>query len=731
MSYKDKLKPIATPTTYKSKLKPIATVSASPVIAPKPTKKVGYFGRIKAQVEEDAKTRAPKIREILQAGKEGKQSKLATGFQLGGQAIGGAFDAPFAAVEEAIPQFVKRAAKKAIFNPLAKGINLAADKISDIPSVQKFAMTDKGQEFARNVEAVPEYLNLIPAPKATKFIAKATEKTVGDLGVKAVGSFDKFAEQQAAKRATKAVKEIDSLAGKISQGAPEDIATFKKAVSNIEVKGVKTYKQLKDRISEKVSTLANKLDEVISKNPTTRTLANLGTVINTPTGKVQTNYVTDALAQLEQYFTKTNNLAGQAQVKGLLSKGNTSGLTIKEINDIARLHGRELSGFNANGELASGLSRQGAENTRAGLKRVARDLYGDKIFQEVDGEIASLISARDLVEKMETSVNKLKQKIMPRNLGQRAGRLAFQVANLFSFGGLKGFLEAALIPRGQGFKTLNAIDLEKFLSKNLKKMETLMDANLPENDLVRRLEDILQTAEQDKALLLPAAGQTGFPTRNTISLPQSARETNLGLDEVRGASINQSRTFPDNQPNTINASNTAQNVDIKPVIPRNDAVVDPYIPEDQLPVIQMGRLPRRKPISGPVVDYGTNPEVFTPENSSPFKKIKDYSVDGITYSEYKIPDQYPSLLTVAKSESGYRIQSIQVPENLQGQGIATRTYEALNKESLANTGYPLKSTITSKLSPSSKALWEKFVSNGKAKLHKGKTGFGDFYQFID
>lgn len=708
-----------TPTTQTASPSKVRFTPTAP--APAPKKKAGFFGRVKADVEEAGQVRGQKMRDILAAGKKGQQSKFETAAQFGGQLIGSAFEAPMSVIKQATPGIVKKVAKKAIFNPIAKYVEKSAQTLSDIPAVQKFATGRTAEEiyadaargdaeanavpielrpgaerFARNIEAIPEYANLIPAPKATKFIAGATEKTLGTGTRQVLGATTKFAEKQAVKRAGKVAKEIDTLAGKIAQGTPEDIPVFKKALSNIEVKGVKTYKQLKDRINEKIKLLSEKVDEVISKNPAVRTISNLKTVVNAGDQKITRNFVNDALKQLDDYFTKTNNIKGMAQVQTILQRGNTTGLTIKDINDLARLHGRELSGFNANGELASGLSRQGAENTRSGLKAVARDLYGDKLFQEADGEISSLIRAKDLVETMETNVNKLRQKIQPRGLGQRAGRLMFQVANLFSFGGLKGFLEAALIPRGQGFKTLNALDLEKYLSKNLKKIESLLDANLPENDLVKRLQDVITSAEQERRLLLPAPAQANLP-RNTINqLPSTEQPivSPFSLKNLREA-------------------------------------VEPHIPDDQLPVIKTGRLPKRKPISGPVVDYGSSPKVFTPENSSPFKKIKDYSVDGITYSEYKIPDQYPSLLTVAKSESGYRIQSIQVPENLQRQGIATRTYEALNKESLANTGYPLKSTITSKLSPSSKALWEKFVSNGKAKLHKGKTGFGDFYQFID
>ena len=63
----------------------------------------------------------------------------------------------------------------AFFSPVTKGINLAADKISDVPAVQKFAASDQGHALDRDVQAVQEYLNLVPGPKGASVLTKATE----------------------------------------------------------------------------------------------------------------------------------------------------------------------------------------------------------------------------------------------------------------------------------------------------------------------------------------------------------------------------------------------------------------------------------------------------------------------------------------------------------------------------------------------------------------------------
>ena len=68
---------------------------------------------------------------------------------------------------------------------------------------------------------------------------------------------------------------------------------------------------------------------------------------------------------------------------------------------------------------------------------------------------------------MSEDVNKLRNKITERGFGEKVGRLVFQVADKFTGGGLKGFIQS-FIPRSAGLKLMNALDLEKALQKNLK-----------------------------------------------------------------------------------------------------------------------------------------------------------------------------------------------------------------------------------------------------------------------
>lgn len=339
------------------------------------------------------------------------------------------------------------------------------------------------------------------------------------VGSKALGA---ATEASRVKKATDAV-------GRVLQGEIKDVPAARDVLSTIERKGINTYQDLVDRLHEKIGIISRTQDKAYEANNSVRTLDNLahGTTVGGTT--VKQNYVKDALDQLENFYTKTNDLPNATRIQQLVEKANTSGLSVKEINNIAREHGANLSGFNASGELASGLSKQAAENTRAGVKATVRDLFGNNLSKISDAELTKLIRVRDLAKDMAEKVNDLSQKIQSRGLGERAGRLIGQAVNLVGLNGPKGFLEYFL-GRGTGLKTLNALDLQKQLAKNLKLIQKAADPAALEKDVVTALEQFIKnTTGKLPPLLLPekagaAAPKTIFAAPGGKSLSPALQE---------------------------------------------------------------------------------------------------------------------------------------------------------------------------------------------------------------
>lgn len=325
--------------------------------------------------------------------------------------------------------------------------------------------------------------------KVAEYGTGAASLLTGLGGVKeAIKRTPVIAEKIAASNAGNASK----AAGEIVQGDIGDIDTAVGALSSLKTKGVKKYKDLVGELDNKITQGSQLLDGVLNTSTQAKKLGELGLKTKIGNQTVSHNYAEDAIGQLREFYTKTNDIENLAKINQLKQKAESSGLTIKELNDLAKQHGRDLNGFNANGELASGLSKQSAENTRTGLKSTARDLFGDPIYKNTDEQLSKLIRTRKLVADMAEKVNDLEQKIQTRGLGEKAGRLMGQVINVVGMNGPKGLIEYFL-GRGTGLKTMNALDLEKKLQGNLKQLEKIVDGNTSEADMIKKLEDFLKS----------------------------------------------------------------------------------------------------------------------------------------------------------------------------------------------------------------------------------------------
>lgn len=457
-----------------------AAKSSTSVTLPK---KKGFVERTKDVITD----RSEKAGEIADKTYSKKQNFLSGVLQTAGNAAGALGDIGFEAAKTVLPQKVKDVAKK--------GIEAVASTKPVQSTIEKYNEWAKQHpEAASNLGATFDLGTLLTGSKllesGTGKLVNATEK----VAKKTVDVAKKPIEKIVATKAVEKAKTLTELPGQILQGTKADIPKVKNALLHIDPKNIKTYTDLKNELTEKIKSASRNLDETLGKDTTLRKLDEL--VISSKVGNqtVTHNFVNDALDQLEDIFKKTNNPTRQAEMAQLKKKAGEQGLTIKEVNDLAKLHGQELNSFNANGQLASGLTKQAAENTRSGLKDTARDLFGDDIYKASDQEISELIKAKDLAEKMDEAVNKLRQKIQSRSLGAKAGYLLGKVINTIGLGSPKGIVEA-LIPRGQGFKTLNALDLEKMLQKNLEKFQSL-SGNIPEKTLIEKLESILKDSKK-------------------------------------------------------------------------------------------------------------------------------------------------------------------------------------------------------------------------------------------
>lgn len=280
----------------------------------------------------------------------------------------------------------------------------------------------------------------------------------------------------------KPTKSVDETIGKIIQGTTEDVPLAKQALGNIETAGVKTREELSQKLGTAKENLMNIVDQELSRDSRVQPLDYYATrQTNKAGGEVKTDNISNALRDLKELFTQTGDDLSLSNLELLQQKAISEGLTHQEVNNIARLYSQEFGSkaFNKVGDPLTSVNAQRFENTRKALKEAARGGLG---FGEEAAQADRLYSAMEntqrLIDKGVEGVNKLQQRVQERGILEKLSRNAVNFLNTLSGGSLKG-AASAVFPSNVGLKTLNWLDLEKQLGKDL---EIINKANTVKTD---------------------------------------------------------------------------------------------------------------------------------------------------------------------------------------------------------------------------------------------------------
>lgn len=311
-----------------------------------------------------------------------------------------------------------------------------------------------------------------------KTVAQAATPGLGTLvglGASATGVGLNYLKD---KRLAKLPDEAKKAVGKIVQGETKDVEPALRVLNQIDPKGIKSYADLSARIDDNKSALGAAMDDILAKDQTKRKLSELTQTSTVGGKKVSENYIKRALEGLDELYTNSVDPKNAQRIKNLIEKSETSGLNNTELNQIAKEYGRDFGkkAFTATGEPRTSVSGIAYENVRSGVKDTVRSLLPDDKAKLIDKNLSEHIKVQDLVNDMVEKTNKLNQRVNERGLLEKVGRAAGKTVDIVSGGSVKGFL-GSLLPSNVGLKTMNAIDLQKALGKNLKtidKAETLL-----------------------------------------------------------------------------------------------------------------------------------------------------------------------------------------------------------------------------------------------------------------
>lgn len=259
-------------------------------------------------------------------------------------------------------------------------------------------------------------------------------------------------------------KPLDDLLLEVSQGKKADIPKFEKAIGSIDVEGVKTYEDLTKTFDNKIAEISKKQDDLLPSDESFDIKDLETTVWNR-----KANFVKDAIDDLETVWLKENDLEFLSRVDDLKAKQK---LSIKDINDLARFYWSKFKekSFNKMWDAKSSVSAARFENNRRWLKELSRDLLPDDVAKTLDAEMSNLFTAKDLSQKMADNVDTITKKVQPRNLVEKWFRSAADILNFLTLWWASAFL-SRMFPSNVGLKTMNNIEIQERLAKNLKAIE--------------------------------------------------------------------------------------------------------------------------------------------------------------------------------------------------------------------------------------------------------------------
>jgi hypothetical protein len=271
--------------------------------------------------------------------------------------------------------------------------------------------------------------------------------------------------------------DVAKAVGQIVQGKTKDITPAMNVLSRVNTSGVKDYTGLKSVIGHNTKALGLTMDEILSKDTTPRLIGDLTVTAKVGDSVVKTNYVEQALNHLDELYTKTNDPIDAQKIKNIIEKANSTGLTTKEINDVAKRYGTEFGkkAFGKTGEALTSVNAQAFENTRSGVKTALRGLLPDDTARKIDSMLSDNLNTQQLVDKMVEKVSALNQKIGKRGLIEKVGGAVGKGADLLTGHGLRG-IAGGLFPSNVGLKTMNSLDLQKALEKNLSVIDEALNA---------------------------------------------------------------------------------------------------------------------------------------------------------------------------------------------------------------------------------------------------------------
>jgi len=430
----------------------------------------------------------------------------------GAPVLGGAAFGAGAAMEQGETNPVNIALNAALGASAGKVLSLVGQPIlaasgKVIGKVTPMFIKDITSQGTKAIEEFAAAHNILPdfASKAINTAQKTLEGTETKVGTTISSKMAESTKNLKMPQMGVTEPNVPELVGQVAQGKTTDIKPFTRGLATIKTKGITSYADLNAKASEGIASMVKQQDNILAKDTTLRKLQQLALPVKTETGTISHNYVKDAIDQLTELYSKTNDVANLARINNIAAKLDPmkgTGLILKEVNQIARDYGSEIGNkafSKITGEPLTSVNAQTFENTRSGVKETVRNLLPDEQSRTLDSMISDLYTVKDLTGKMTEKVNALTQKLQTPTVLQKIGQTLGKVVDVSTGGGIKA-LSRELLGIGNAVnQPLNALELQGLLEKNLSIIESALKQKT-DAGFLKEITPLLNKAKSKKKL---------------------------------------------------------------------------------------------------------------------------------------------------------------------------------------------------------------------------------------
>lgn len=296
------------------------------------------------------------------------------------------------------------------------------------------------------------------------------------------------------------VPTVDDVAARITQATKsEDIKRAAEWLKVLDLEWVSTYKDLASNVSNKKKAISDQVTNLLWTDTRTFKPSDLEKTTTVGKQKVASNFVNDAIRDLDALYEKVGNAQKLAEIRDLKDRFDTNWLSLQELNNLSKEYWINRKWFSESGKELRSVSAQWFENIRSWIKDIVRERMPSNAPKELDRQYYNLVKVEELADKMSERAQRIENTIKKPWLGERLWWLLWQWLDLATFWWARWLINN-FVPSQRWAKRMDAADIESNLAKSIKEYDKLINKiesiDTSSNKWVSRLWNLLNNASK-------------------------------------------------------------------------------------------------------------------------------------------------------------------------------------------------------------------------------------------